>query len=278
MKITLRITLSLITILVVSCTTDLRTKVAKNEPDVDKAKMLVEAMGKAHNIAAWENVETYMVNFEEEFFGRIGKAGNPYPDMKTELILSYIPNSFDGQLHFVSGENSNTGWGIQSWKTYNINGQGNTFTKNEDALFWIPTYQYFLEFPLRIQNANAFAYAGTKEINGVKCEGVIASWNTTEPQRKIDQYLIWLNAETKQIYKLEYTIREVSKLMKGAVYYQDYVDYDGIILPLTLPVESNLVKNGWLHEMRIKGFSKDKVEVSKLRPNKDLDVLGDDKS
>ncbi|MFK7950952.1 MAG: hypothetical protein AB8G11_25455 [Saprospiraceae bacterium] len=260
-----------------NCTSDLRTKITKSNTNETKAKALIIEMGKAHNIEAWKNIRTYNVDFEEEFFGRIGKSGNPYPDMKTELLLSYIPNSFDGQFHFKSGQNKDTGWGLQSWKTYNIIGKKNTFEENKDALFWIPTYQYFMEFPLRIQKATAFGYAGTKEINDINCEGVIVSWNTIEPQRKIDQYLIWLHPETKQIVKLEYTIREISKLIKGAVYYQDYKNYDGIILPSKLPVESNLVKNGWLHEMRIKDFTKNIVTINSLRPNKDLSVLGDSK-
>jgi len=51
---------------------------------------------------------------------------------------------------------------------------------------------------MRIQNANALAYAGQATVNGKNCEGVLASWNTTAPQRDIDQYLIWLDSDTKQ--------------------------------------------------------------------------------
>lgn len=46
-------------------------------------------------------------------------------------------------------------------------------------------------------------YGGDKTINGNLCDGVLASWETTKPQRKIDQYLIWIDRETKRICKLE---------------------------------------------------------------------------
>ena len=60
----------------------------------------------------------------------------------------------------------------------------------------------------------------------------------------------------------------------GAVYYKDY---NGIILPSSLPIESNLVKNGYMHEMRIKSFRPDIYWVEELQPNTELNKVGDKK-
>ena len=181
-------------------------------------------------------------------------------------------------MSYTSGEKNGKTWGIQSWNTYEFNESGIAeFQKNKDTYFWLPTYQYFIEFPLRIQEATAVNYAGEKTIDGKVCEGVLASWETTKPQKKIDQYLIWIDRDTKRIYKLEYTIREVMSFIKGAVYYNDYVEYNGILLPSSLPVESNLIKNGYMHEMRINSFRPDIYGADELRPRKDLEKIGDQK-
>jgi len=37
-----------------------------------------------------------------------------------------------------------------------------------------------------------------------------------------------------------------------------------------MPAESNLVKNGFLHEMRIKNITVNKIPVKKLKPNNAL--------
>lgn len=265
------------TLLITSCS-DLRTKVSKKTPDERKAKELLHKMGAAHGIANWEKLATYTVTFEDEFFGKIGNNAKPYPEANTQFELDYIPGTFDGRMTFKGGEWDGNVWGMQSWNTYELNSEGKTeFKENKDARFWVPTYQYFIEFPSRIQEATAFAYAGERTIDGIACEGIIASWNTTKPQRKIDQYLIWIAKDTKRIYKLEYTIRELYSFLTGAAYFKDYKNYDGIYLPSKLPVESNLSKNGWLHEMRIIDFTANKVEKSALRPNKDLDQMGDEK-
>jgi len=121
------------------------------------------------------------------------------------------------------------------------------------------------------------AYAGEKTINGTLCEGIVVSWNSVEPQRDIDQYLISLDNKSKRIVKLEYTIREMFNFLTSAAYFNDYKDYDGIILPTRMPVESNLVSEGFLHEMRIKSFRKARISPEELRPDSSLEIMGESK-
>ena len=257
---------------------DLRTKTSKKELNEEKATQLLIAMGEAHGIANWDKIDTYTVQFEDQFYGKIGKKANPYPDSLTQFELSYIPKTFDGRLTFTNGAWSSKLWGIQAWNTYTLAENGIAeLHKNKDAYFWIPTYQYFIEFPSRIQEATAISYAGERTINGVVCDGIIASWGTTKPQKKIDQYLIWSARDTKRIYKLEYTIREVMSFIKGAVYFKDYVEYNGILIPSALPVESNLIKDGYMHVMRIKNFRPNIFSFEELRPLKHLEKNGDKK-
>ena len=259
-------------------TVDLRTETAKNNPNEKRAKALLQEMGEAHGIANWEKINTYSAKFEDVFFGELGANSHGYAEDSVRFLLEYIPKTYDGKLTFLSGENEGWSWGIQSWKSYVSSARnGIKFREDSNIIFWLPTYQYFIEFPLRIQNANAFAYAGEAEIDGKTCEGIIASWNTTEPQREIDQYLIWLDKKTKRIVKLEYTIREMYNFLKGAAYFQDYKNYNGIFLPSSMPVESNLLEEGFLHEMRILDFSKNTFPVKELRPNRALVPIGDEK-
>lgn len=259
-------------------TADLRTETAINNPNEKRAKALLQEMGEAHGIDNWKNINTYSAKFEDIFFGTFGSNSHPFTEDSVQFLLQYIPNTYDGKLKFLSGENTGWSWGIQSWKSYIYSEKnGHKFREDSDITFWLPTYQYFIEFPLRIQNANSFAYAAEAEIDGKSCEGFIASWNTTEPQREIDQYLIWLDKKTKRIVKLEYTIREKFNFLKGAAYFHDYKNYDGILLPSSMPVESNLLEEGFLHEMRILDFSKNTFPKRELRPNRALAPMGDSK-
>ena len=254
---------------------DLRTETAVEGSDAARARALLKQMAVAHNADAWNELKTYRVSFEDEFYGPVGAFGNPFPGNRGVFDLTYIPGSFDGQMTFTEGKYKGRTWGIQSWQTYAAEkGSAPVFGKNKDAYFWLPTYQYFIEFPLRIQEATALNYAGGRTIGGIRCEGVIASWGDTAPQKDVDQYLIWLDAETHRIVKLEYTIRELYYFLTGAAYYKDYKNFNGVLLPTYFPVESNLVPSGLLHEMRITDFAADPVPVSTLRPKADLENTG----
>ena len=237
--------------------------------DKEKGKQLMEDMGIAHKIHLWDSIQTYNVTFEDEFYGFLGKLSHPFKEQKITFSLDYIPNTFDGQLEILTGKQKGTTWGIQSYETYQQDIDGTiTRKKNKDMKFWIPTYQYFIEFPSRIQEASSIDYIGEKVINGIKTEGVIASWDSIEKQKDIDQYIIWIDADNKRIVKIEYTVRDAYRFVTGAATFLGYKDYNGFLLPTELPVESNLLKKGFLHTMKITDFKTNLVPVNRLMPLK----------
>lgn len=248
---------------------DLRTSGYQFPNNTAKAKQLLEEMAVAHNINMWDSIETYNVTYEDEFYGFLGKQGNPFSEQAMKFSLSYIPKTFNGQLEILNGKEKGQVWGMQDWQTYRKNEDGTiTPKKDKDMKFWIPTYQYFVELPSRIQEASAIDYLGESEVEGVKVEGVLASWNTVEPQKDIDQYILWIDSKSKRIVKVEYTVRDAYRFIAGAAVYQKYIDYDGFILPSEMPVESNLLKEGYLHKMSIRSFTPNPIEKEMLMPLK----------
>lgn len=262
---------SLILVFLVGCVnvfklSDLRTADMLENNEESKAKALLAEMGIAHGIDKWKDIKTYTVNFTEEFYGFVGQQNNPFKNEKTSLTLSYINNSNNGQIEILSGRENGTIWGIQDNQAYTIYDDVLKKTVDQDLRYWVPAYQFFIEFPKRIQKATAVSYVGKDTINGVICEGVLASWNTIKPQRDIDQYLIWIDSETKRIKKLDYTKRAVNNFVIETAYFNNYNDYEGIILPSEFLIESNLVKKGLLHKMSIYGFTKNYMFKENLLP------------
>ena len=246
---------------------DLRPEGYQYPHNIPKAKQLLKAMGKAHQIEKWNDIETYNVIFEDEFYGFLGKKTHAFQEQKITFSLNYIPNTFDGQLKILSGKDKGKTWGMQSWKTYYLDKTGNAKLKeNKNTKFYIPTYQYFIEFASRIQEATVIDYLGTKMINGIKSEGIIASWNTVAPQSDLDQYVIWIDSESKRIVKIAYTVRDKYRFVIGEAYYKDYKDFNGVILPRTITVASNLLREGYLHQMSIKSFTPNLVSYKSLKP------------
>jgi len=252
---------------------DIRTDLVKEDLDPIQGRAMLMKMGTAHNIAKWDSVSTYTVIFQDEFFGKMGQRSHPFPSNQQEMVLDYIPNSFNGRMSFDDGMT----WGIQSWNTYIRQKSGEPVKKEDKEIeFWVPTYQYFIEFPLRIQSATAVTYAGEKTIDGKLCKGIFASWGIYSPQSDIDQYLIWVDAETFMIQQLEYTIRDKFKFLVGICDYKDYKDFNGIPLPTRMPVGSSMTE-GDLHQMGINGVSFDIIPKFDLLPFEDIEEMGYEK-
>ena len=246
---------------------DLRQEGYQYPNNTEKAQNLLKQMGKAHHIHLWDSLSTYQVIFEDEFYGFLGKQAHPFKEQQMKFALQYIPNTFNGRLEILSGKEKGNIWGMDDWQIYQKDEQGQIVAKDDkDMKFWIPTYQYFIEFPKRIQEASIIDYLGKKTIDGTPVEGIIASWNTVAPQKDIDQYIIWLDASTHKIFKIEYTVRDTYRFVAGAATFQDYKVYHGLPLPAALPVESNLKKEGLLHTMRIKDFQANPVSAEELSP------------
>ena len=260
-------------------TSDLRQNLIIKEDSSQKAKALLGKCADAHGQDAWKDITTYRLEIEDHFYPPMGEFSHPFEEDSIHMMLTYVPNTFTGQMHFLSTRRLGRIWGIQGWKSYWINKKGRVkFTNSENIKFWLPTYQYFFEFPFRILNADTLVYAGEKMINENLCEGVLASWNTIDPQRNIDQYLVWINKETKLVEKLEYTIRDAYNFLTGAIYYQDYKYFDGnILLPTRLPVESNLLKEGLLHQISLKDFERNYSSIEILSPDPNIKIEGDKK-
>ncbi len=269
----------LVFFLLASCKiADLRTPEVEKTTNAAKGQVLLEAAAKAHGSDKWTQFKTYEVAFQDLFFGFLGKNGNPFPGNEAHLKLQYIPGTFDGRATFTKGKKEDTIWGIQSWHTYKQKHEEDIkFEMDKDIYFWLPTYQYFIEFPARITEASIVRYAGKAIVDDKPCDLVFATWNKTEPQEDIDQYLIYIDSKTKLIQRVDYTIREVYDWISGTVYFKDIKSVNGIQVPHFMPVTSSLVKKGNLHEMRILDLHFNTIPPKVLRPNENLKNMANSK-
>ncbi|MEN8928990.1 MAG: hypothetical protein ABF242_01320 [Flavobacteriales bacterium] len=245
--------------------------IEKNEEQ--KARILLTKMGTAHGIENWKGLNNYTVRFTEEFFGFAGQQLNPYKNEITSLRASYIPKKNFGRLEITSGREQGTDWGIQENKAYMVFEDELKETVDLVIRNWVPKYQSLFEFVSRIQSANSLSYLGKDTINGTSCDQIFATWNSSTPQKNVDQYVIWIDDSTHQVTKLEFTSRTVSKHANESVYFSNYNNYEGIIIPSEISFESNLKRKSILHKITIYGFEKNYTQQQALQPIEILDEL-----
>jgi len=242
-------------IFLTSCLTDLRTEFNKtegySESNQQKGRALILAVNKTVGINKLKDFKSYTVQFSDEFLNFSGAFANPYKNKKTNFKLDLVPNSFNSKMTYLNGKEKDRVSGMTDWKTYSIKNDKKIYKKDKRTQFWLPTYQYFIEFSMRILDADKISYAGIQTYNNKEYELVLASWKSYEPQRKIDQYLIWISKKTGRIEILQYTIRDYYGFIKGVTFMEDYKTFNGIQFPTNMRVKSRLNQKNLMHNMRI---------------------------
>jgi hypothetical protein len=121
--------------------------------------------------------------------GLSGSYANPYKNKLNEFELNFHPKTFNGNMTYLIGKEKGKHFGLLNGDIYEVVDGYRTRgdSKDKRVHFWLPTYQYFIAFPLRILEADKICYAGSKIENVTTYDLVLASWKTFEPQKK------WIN-------------------------------------------------------------------------------------
>jgi hypothetical protein len=149
----------------------------------------------------------------------------------------------------------------------------------------LPAIQYLFELPIRIKEAPILKYAGTKEMEGITYDLVFATWDSLEPNKEFDQYLLYISQKTGFLTFASYTVRDAylpsPKNVYGSIRYEDMQENsDGIKYPTTIYIQINKLKSKdtWTRKMTLQDLQLNNFETSLLYPNKELKFLGDSKN
>ena len=265
---------------IISCkTVDIRTTEVKTNFNAQLGEEVLKKMREAHSLHKWDSIETYSFHLTDEFYGLMGKFGNPFPNNKADFEFQAIPKTFTSQVKFKDEKWDGKIWGIQSWRTFssNKNGPIELHSTNDKTIeFWLPTYQYFIETPLRIFEADIISYAGERTLNGRTYDLVYATWKTAEPQKDIDQYILWVDQENHLLKQMQYTVRDQYKWIHATLRYTKYQETnERILIPTEMKV--NLFEPGKrkvFHKICIENVKLNLITRGALIPFPELGLKG----
>lgn len=263
------------TIFLQGCLSDLRPKYARTptlytEESHQKGVELLNKYAELSGVIEWQKIKSYQVDFADNFLGFKGKFAHPYPQKNNRFLLRYNPSKTTGALEFRNGGKKGIIWGYDEGKSYTKLDRSSppVIKKSKAIQFWIPTYQYFIEFPFRISNADIIYHIGEKKYGLHNYDLVLVSWKSPAPQKKLDQYLLWINKGTGLVDKLQYTIRDQNGILKATTIISEHQNYNGIFIPGMFRVYLKENSSKPLHIMRVLNFQDDVFTPESL----DLDV------
>lgn len=210
---------------------------------------------------------------------------NPLPGAKNKPVrFRFLPNSFDGQVAHLAGRKKGDTYGLQSW-TYYQKKNGQTEKSSSPRREWtLATYHYLLEGPFQLLNADIVRYAGQAEYEGTIYDLVFATWDTSEPHKEHDQWLLYIHPETKMVDLVNATIREYflpfpRNLAEGTVLYQRERHESGIYFPTEMTIQLMTPKKAskYVYKMRMSNYQVDAFGREELTPLPGLKNYGDSK-
>lgn len=230
--------LFLICLLLQSCKmSDVRTNyILSSYKDENRLISLLQKVESAYGgYENWKKIKAVTaVGYDEwpTFHWRV--IASPWKDKKTNFTFTWIPNTDNSRITLLSGKQKGDRYGIQNWATYQQKDTTITFRKNKDIWFHLPTIEYFLEFPFRIREAEVIRYAGRKKVNEREYDLLFFTWKSEEPNKQMDQYLVYINPENYQIEYLELTVRDQAKWAFATVRYKNFKQEDQFMFPMNM--------------------------------------------
>ena len=292
MKTNLIVFVATLALLLQSCgLADLRTATLKKEgitvENEQKGRALLDAAWRAQGLDKLDQFHTYEVVGVDHWKGLLGSMGKVWPVNKTPLRLRYAVGTFDGQVEVLEGKHKGFRAGLQSWRYYEQEaGEDIQFLEKQDEriTFGLAAYQYFFELASRLRNAPVVTYLGEASFNGKAYEQVFVSWEKPEPHDEHDQYVLYIDPNTKLIEYTSYTLRENylpgPKKIYGSIHFGGLKEVQGIKIPFQQSVFLNAPKEKerkYIHQFTISEFKFDSFDSSVLYPEPGIEPIGDQK-
>jgi hypothetical protein len=238
-----------------------------------RGRALLARAAQAHGGAAFPERRSLTVELTDDWAGWMMERMSPWPHNPQRLRFHVMPGTFTSKAELLDGPGAGRVWGIQAWHTYTGESEGTPrFEHDPDIEFLLPTLQYFLEMAFRLGDAGIVMDGGAAELDGKRYERVFATWRSVSPDPKMDQYLVWIDPDGDRIHRVDYTVRDKGRSMAGAVAYDAYEDFDGVLLPtrFRLIASTPFGMTVPAHQVKVHAVRWDAVPPESLRPDPNI--------
>ena len=188
---------------------------------------------------------------------------NNWPDLRQEVQHDFLSYQLGySRVQLLNGPSKDEFWGIDNNVPYKIvDGKINTIDDPNMSPALVGK-EYFIQLPYWIKHVPITTYVKDTVVNNKKYHLVFGTWKTREPNTGFDQYLYWINAKTKLLEIVQYTVRVVDPKAVGFVVFDDFRTVDGVVMPFVHRLGYLPTPEGVIHEMRFQSIVFDPKEVS----------------
>jgi hypothetical protein len=162
--------------------------------------------------------------------------------------------NIDVTMAYVDGPGVGNTLGIKEGHTFkNINGRVITKNFSNVELYCLHIRRYFL-WPYVLAKMPVVAYLGESDLNNQSYDLVFTGLSSNKANAREDQYILWVNRQTKEVDYVEFTLRNILTSYRGAIAYKDYRDAGGVRFAYDITVLNHLNAPGYLHHLMVQSI------------------------
>ncbi len=165
---------------------------------------------------------------------------------RAELNLAHQGIAFT----FLNGGNKGHIIGFDG-RSYSSEGGRIVYKKRTSVALYLRPLQNYLEWHQTLIQHPSLEFAGFETIDGTDHWVLYATEGNTQHLAGFDQFLVYVNAQTKQVAFVEFTLRELMKSYKGVVHYRDYRPVQGLRMPHWVGIADAIVNPDFDHYVEI---------------------------
>jgi len=201
------------------------------EEDFAKGNILMNEMQ-----AAYGGKDNFLAHKTGSF---VQLAGVPDDTLSTEgeapiqFQMTSILGTDDSEYTLLNGVDKGQTWGMDNWRSYLLKGGQKEFEHHKSYYEKMVNSNYWFQFPFRISEAPIIAYGGESTVKGETYDLLYATWGSEDVNREYDQYVLYLNQDTKLIEWLNFTYRGKARFVHVTAQFVDFKSINGIVAPFS---------------------------------------------
>ena len=212
---------------------DIRNDYLKKElkaSDYKKGERLIQEMEMAYGgKEKWLNYRKGSFIQVADWYGRKKVSG--WDTLPQRYEMTTFLGTGNCQLTLLNGPNKGVVWGIEKQKTFRVNSNGEKYylenAKQADKLIF---KDYWFQLPFRIGEASILIYGGKETVNNEIYDVVYATWGSEKANSDYDQFLLYLDQESRLIEYLYFTVRDKMKGARLTTRFDNFKSVDQMIL------------------------------------------------
>lgn len=233
---------------------DLRGSIANNVLDKDqiKGKEIIDITAKSTGVLEHlSKFSTIHIVATDYWTHTMFRWLTPIPTKQQRISFKFSLNSLESQMTFMDGPRQGDIIGLRSFQSYRIiKGVPNFELTSDVDLYLMPMRNYFL-FTQILLNRQSQIYLEEVKLNDVYYDKVFVAHHFQAVKDQEDQYILWVNRQTKKIDYIEYTFRKLLNSYRGVIAYADYRLIEGIWMPFEISLPDKINSKSYTHRIKI---------------------------